>query len=62
MLKSRGADKRVLVTADGGVREQTVPELRAHGADGVVMGSLAFANDKLEETITRFHGLPAPSW
>ncbi len=62
MLKSRGADKRVLVTADGGVRQQTVPELRAHGADGVVMGSLAFANDKLEETIKRIRELPAPSW
>jgi ribulose-phosphate 3-epimerase len=62
MLKSRGADKRVLVTADGGIRQQTVAELRAHGADGIVMGSLAFANDKLEETIKRIHELPTPSW
>ena len=45
MLKSQGADKRVLVAADGGVRQQTVAELRSHGADAVVMGSLAFAND-----------------
>lgn len=62
ILKKQAADKRVLVAADGGVRQQTVAGLRAHGADAVVMGSLAFANDKLEETIQHIRELPAPSW
>jgi ribulose-phosphate 3-epimerase len=31
-----------LLAADGGIREHTVPGLRAAGADTVVMGSLAF--------------------
>lgn len=59
MLKSRAANRSVLVSADGGIRQQTVAELRAHGADAVVMGSLAFANDKLEETIQLIRELPA---
>jgi ribulose-phosphate 3-epimerase len=32
----------VLLAADGGIRETTVPALRASGADTVVLGSLAF--------------------
>jgi len=32
----------VLLAADGGIRETTVPGLRAAGADTVVLGSLAF--------------------
>lgn len=38
------ADKagRVVLAADGGIRENTVPVLRAHGAETVVLGSLAF--------------------
>jgi ribulose-phosphate 3-epimerase len=34
--------RRVLLAADGGIREQTVPTLREAGADTVVLGSLAF--------------------
>lgn len=34
--------RRILLAADGGIREQTVPHLRAAGAETVVMGSLAF--------------------
>ncbi len=33
---------RVILAADGGIREHTVPDLRSHGADTIVMGSLAF--------------------
>jgi ribulose-phosphate 3-epimerase len=62
MLKSRCAHKHVLVAADGGVRQQTVAGLHAHGADAVVMGSLAFANDHLEETVRRIRQLPVPTW
>lgn len=37
-----GAGRRVIVAADGGIREHTVPELRRGGAETVVLGSLAF--------------------
>ncbi|MFN0192364.1 MAG: ribulose-phosphate 3-epimerase [Aestuariivirga sp.] len=37
-----GAKHRILLAADGGIRENTVPDLYASGADTVVMGSLAF--------------------
>ncbi len=37
-----GAGRRIVLAADGGIREHTVPELRAAGAETVVMGSLAF--------------------
>jgi ribulose-phosphate 3-epimerase len=36
---------RVVLAADGGIREHTVPGLRRAGAETIVMGSLAF-NDK----------------
>ncbi len=34
--------QRVLLAADGGIREHTVPGLRRAGAETIVMGSLAF--------------------
>lgn len=36
------AKHRVVLAADGGIREHTVPELRKAGAETVVLGSLAF--------------------
>jgi hypothetical protein len=57
VLKSRCADKRVSVTADSGIRQQTVAERRPHEADAVVIGSLVFANDHLEETVQRIRQL-----
>jgi ribulose-phosphate 3-epimerase len=38
----RGAGRRIVVAADGGIREHTVPDLRRAGAETVVLGSLAF--------------------
>lgn len=38
----------VLVAADGGIRENTVPDLRAAGAHTVVLGSLAFGAPDLQ--------------
>lgn len=35
-------DRRVILAADGGIREHTVPVLRIAGAETVVLGSLAF--------------------
>jgi ribulose-phosphate 3-epimerase len=37
-----GQSRRIVLAADGGIRETTVPLLRAAGAETVVMGSLAF--------------------
>jgi ribulose-phosphate 3-epimerase len=45
------ADSQVLLAADGGIREHTVPDLRAAGADTVVMGSLAFNDPDLSGRI-----------
>jgi ribulose-phosphate 3-epimerase len=38
---------RVVVVADGGIRHETVPLLRAAGAQAVVLGSLAFGDADL---------------
>ena len=40
--RERGG-RRIVLAADGGIREHTVPVLRAAGAETVVLGSLAFA-------------------
>ena len=37
-----GSGRPIVLAADGGIRETTVPLLRAAGAETVVMGSLAF--------------------
>lgn len=42
----------LLLGADGGIREATVPGLRAAGADTVVMGSLAFNDPDLPARIS----------
>lgn len=39
--------KRIVLAADGGIREHTVPLLRQAGAETVVLGSLAFGADDL---------------
>lgn len=36
------AGRRIVLAADGGIRENTVPDLRKAGAETVVLGSLAF--------------------
>ena len=48
----------VRVAADGGIREHTVPELRAHGAETIVMGSLAFGAPDLAARISWVHAQP----
>ncbi|NRP21749.1 D-allulose-6-phosphate 3-epimerase [Ensifer adhaerens] len=44
-----GATHRIVLAADGGIREHTVPLLRQNGAETVVLGSLAFNAPSLEE-------------
>ncbi|MDO8983577.1 ribulose-phosphate 3-epimerase [Cypionkella sp.] len=52
-----GAGRRVILAADGGIRDTTVPLLRGAGAETVVMGSLAFGAPDLAERMLWLHGL-----
>jgi ribulose-phosphate 3-epimerase len=48
---------RVVLAADGGIREHTVPLLRRAGAETVVLGSLAFGAADLAERMSWLHQL-----
>lgn len=52
-----GAAHRIVLAADGGIREHTVPLLREAGAETVVLGSLAFNAPSLEERMAWLHSL-----
>jgi ribulose-phosphate 3-epimerase len=47
----RLAGERVCVTADGGIRRETVAQLRAAGADAIVPGSLVCQAEDLPATV-----------
>lgn len=47
----------IILAADGGIRDNTVPALRAAGAQTVVLGSLAFGAPDLAARISWLHGL-----
>ena len=49
--------RRIIVGADGGIREHTVPDLRKAGAETIVMGSLAFGAPDFAARIGWVHGL-----
>jgi ribulose-phosphate 3-epimerase len=49
MIAACGANKRIVLAADGGIRDHTVPQLRVAGAETVVLGSLAFGAPSLAE-------------
>ncbi len=49
--------RRIVLAADGGIREHTVPLLRRAGAETVVMGSLAFGAEDLAQRMRWLHGL-----
>ena len=57
LIKKAGLDEQVKVFADGGIRENTVPKLRAAGVDGIVAGSLAFKSTHLQDTFQWLHEL-----
>ena len=57
MVVSASRPRRILVAADGGIRENTVPKLVASGAQTVVLGSLAFGAPDLGQRIRWLHGL-----
>ncbi len=50
--------RRIVLAADGGIRDTTVPLLRSAGAETVVMGSLAFAAPDLAARMAWLHALP----
>ncbi len=52
-----GATHRIVLAADGGIREHTVPLLRQSGAETVVLGSLAFNAPSLEERMAWLRAL-----
>jgi ribulose-phosphate 3-epimerase len=58
MVDTRGYTLRMKIFADGGIRLNTVPALRAAGVDGIVPGSLIFGSPDPGETIQWLHSLP----
>lgn len=48
--------RKVILAADGAIREHTVPGLAAHGAETIVMGSLAFNAPDLAARMAWVHG------
>ncbi|QND59065.1 ribulose-phosphate 3-epimerase [Mesorhizobium huakuii] len=57
ILRKAGREAAVVLAADGGIRHETVPLLRAAGAETVVLGSLAFGDKDLAGRIGWLHGL-----
>jgi len=60
LLHAYGYTDTIKIAADGGIRMQTVPALRAAGADTVVMGSLAYNSTDLHQTFSWLRSLPEP--
>jgi len=59
LLAAARTKRRVVLAADGGIREHTVPALRRAGAQTIVMGSLAFGAKDLGQRMAWVHGLPS---
>ncbi len=57
LIAASGAKHRIVLAADGGIREHTVPLLRQAGAETVVLGSLAFGAEDLAARMRWLHGL-----
>ena len=57
LIAVSGATHRIVLAADGGIRENTVPLLRGAGAETVVLGSLAFGASDLSARMNWLHGL-----
>ena len=50
--------RRIILAADGGIREHTVPGLRQAGAETIVMGSLAFAAKDFKQRMEWVRAMP----
>jgi ribulose-phosphate 3-epimerase len=51
IMAKAGKSGTIILAADGGIRDNTVPELRKAGAETVVLGSLAFGAPDLAQRI-----------
>ncbi|MCC7450653.1 MAG: ribulose-phosphate 3-epimerase [Anaerolineae bacterium] len=58
LLREQGYGERIMIAADGGIRDNTVPDLRAAGCDIITPGSLVFKSPNLFETTNWIHSLP----
>lgn len=58
LIDESGVSHRIVLAADGGIREHTVPDLRRSGADTIVMGSLAFNEPDLPSRMRWVHDMP----
>ncbi len=50
--------RRIILAADGGIREHTVPGLRKAGAETIVMGSLAFGAKDFKQRMEWVRTMP----
>jgi ribulose-phosphate 3-epimerase len=57
LMRKAGREADIVLAADGGIRHETVPRLRAAGAETVVLGSLAFGDPDLAQRMAWLHGL-----
>ncbi len=57
MIADSGVKHRIVLAADGGIRDNTVPLLRQAGAETVVLGSLAFGAPDLSQRMAWLHAL-----
>jgi ribulose-phosphate 3-epimerase len=55
LIASAAHSHRIILAADGGIREHTVPGLRNSGAETIVMGSLAFNAPDLDARMAWVH-------
>jgi len=52
LIAESRAKQRIVLAADGGIREGTVPDLRSAGAESLVLGSFAFGAPELVSRMT----------
>jgi ribulose-phosphate 3-epimerase len=57
LIEASKAKHRIVLAADGGIRDTTVPLLRNAGAETVVLGSLAFGAPDLAKRMAWLHGV-----
>ncbi|MBB4227981.1 ribulose-phosphate 3-epimerase [Rhizobium mongolense] len=58
LIANKKSSNRVVLAADGGIREHTVPGLRRAGAETIVMGSLAFNAEDFGKRMDWVHAQP----
>ena len=61
LIAASQAKQRIVLAADGGIREHTVPGLRRAGAETIVMGSLAFGAGDLAARMGWVRDMPGPA-